>query len=77
MIYLKPILDYDNTYKKFIEENKKWCDFDDYKDIIKNNKNYIVYRKNTSNYDCKLLNLIEKLLKSFFLPKTKKSFKKL
>ncbi len=77
MIYLKPILNYDNTRGNFIKENKKWCDFDDYKDIIKKNKNYIIYKKNTSSYDCKILNLFEKLLKSLFLPKTKKSFKKL
>ncbi|MFA5917098.1 MAG: hypothetical protein WC850_02580 [Candidatus Gracilibacteria bacterium] len=77
MIYLKPILNYDKTYEKFIEENKKWCNFDDYKDIIKNNKNYIVYKQNTSKYNCKLINLLEKFLKSIFIPKTKKSFKEI
>ncbi len=77
MIYLKPILNYDSAREIFIEENKKWCNFDDYENIIGNNKNSYFYKRNTSNYDFKLLNLIEKLLKSFFLPKTKKSFKKL
>jgi hypothetical protein len=77
MIYLKPILDYDNTYEKFINENKKWCDFDKYKNIIKNNKDFIIYKQNTSKYNCKLINLLEKLLKSVFITKTKKSFKEI
>jgi predicted nucleotidyltransferase len=77
ILYLKPILNYNNTFELFIAENKKWCDFDDYKNIIKNNKNYISYKKNTSKYNCKLLNLLENILKSIFLPKTKKSFKSL
>lgn len=77
MIYLKPILNYDTTWETFINENKKWCDFDNYNSIIENNKKYIFYKKNTIKYNCKLLNSFEKILKSIFLPKTKKSFIKL
>lgn len=77
MIYLKPILNYDNTWEHFIEENKIWCDFNEYQSIIEDNKKYIVYKKKTSNYNSFLLNYIEKSLKFFFLPKTKKSFLKL
>lgn len=77
MVYLKPILDYDNTYDLFINENKNWCDFNSYINIIKENRKHIIYKKNTSKYNYKLINLIEALLKYIFLPKTKKSFKKL
>jgi len=77
IIYLKPILNYDNTYELFIEKNKKWCDFKNYYSIIENNKKYVVYKKNTSKYNCKLLNLFENIIKSIFLSKTKKSFKTL
>ncbi len=77
MIHLKPVLNYNNTYELFITENKKWCDFEYYNSIIEDNKNYIVYKKNTSNYNCKVINILEKIIKSIFLPKTKKSFKKL
>lgn len=77
IIYIKPILDYDNTYFRFIEENKKWCDFDDYNSIIEENKNSIFYKKNTSKFNFKVLNQLEKLLKYIFISKTKKSFKKL
>lgn len=77
IIYLKPIMDYNSTYSKFIEENKKWCDFDDYNSILEGNKNWIYYKKDTLKYNCKILNLLEKLLKYFFISKTKKSFIKL
>lgn len=77
MIFLKPILNYDNTWEHFIEENKIWCDFLQYQSIIETNRNYIVYSKQTSNYNSLILNYFEKLLKLIFLPKTKKSFNKL
>lgn len=77
IIYLKPILVYDDIYNLFINENKKWCDFDSYINIIEENKKHIIYKKNTSKYNCKLINLIEAFLKYIFLPKTKRSFKKL
>ncbi len=45
IIYFKPILDYDNTYKKFIKQNPTWADFSEYKDLLKENKKYIKYKK--------------------------------
>ncbi|NDK08031.1 hypothetical protein EOM39_02175 [Candidatus Gracilibacteria bacterium] len=77
IIYLKPILDYNSTYSTFIEENKKWCNFEDYNSILEGNKNSIFYKKDTLKYNCKILNLLEKLLKYIFISKTKKSFMKL
>ncbi len=44
IIYFKPILDYDDTYKKFIKINQTWADFSKYKEIIKENKKYITYK---------------------------------
>lgn len=44
IIYLKPILSYDNTYELFINQNKSWAIFDEYIKIINNNKNYIKYK---------------------------------
>lgn len=43
IIYFKPILDYNNTYKLFLEKNNNWADFNDYLDIIQNNKKYIKF----------------------------------
>jgi hypothetical protein len=48
IVYMKPILDYNNTYQKFLDENSSWADLFEYKDIIENNKNYIYYSKNLS-----------------------------
>lgn len=41
IVYFKPILDFDNTYNKFIKQNSSWADFSEYTDIIENNKKYI------------------------------------
>lgn len=44
IIYFKPILDYDNTYNLFLEKNSSWADFSEYKDIIDENKNGVIYK---------------------------------
>jgi hypothetical protein len=49
IVYMKPILDYDNTYEIFLKLNKEWLEIDEYKDIINNNKKFIQYKKNTKN----------------------------
>ncbi len=77
IIYLKPILDYNNTYNNFIKENSSWCDFKDYKSIIKENKKQIILKWDSYWNNCKILNLIEKTIKYFWLPKTINSYKRL
>ena len=79
ILHLKPILNYNKTWEKFIEENKKWCNFDNYKNIIDNNNTYIKYKKwwKINNFNWKSLDFIERCLKSIFIIKTKKRFHKL
>ena len=77
VVYFKPILDYDNTYKKFLEINKSWINWGFYKNILDKNKCFIKYKSKSWWNNLKILNLIDKLLKNIFLPKTKKSFAKL
>jgi hypothetical protein len=74
MIYLKPILNYNNTYELFIQKNNSWADFSEYNDIILNNKKYIKYFWNKKNNNTKIINHI---LKIIFLPKTIKHYNKL
>ena len=45
IVYFKPILDYNETYKKFLEINSTWANFDDYKGIIEENKKFIKQKK--------------------------------
>jgi hypothetical protein len=45
IIYLKPILDYDDTFKDFLKVNSKWADFSEYKEIIEENKKFIEFKK--------------------------------
>ena len=61
IIYMKPILDYDNTYQKFLDDNSSWIDLLEYKNIIKNNKNYIYYKNEVS-----LPNWVKNKIKSYF-----------
>lgn len=44
IVYLKPILSYENTYEKFLQANNSWADFSFYQDIIENNKTFIAYK---------------------------------
>lgn len=77
IVYFKPILDYDDTYDYFININASWAIFSDYKDKIKENKKQIIYKKSWNNKKINKLWLIEKIIKSILLPKTKKSYKDL
>jgi len=49
IVYMKPILDYDNTYENFLKINNNWLEIDEYKDIIKENKKFIQYKNNIKN----------------------------
>nr|MDD3720756.1 hypothetical protein [Candidatus Gracilibacteria bacterium] len=69
IFYLKPILNYDSTYEKFINENSKWIDI-----TIQSNKYKIQNNKNEKNI---FLDSLEQIIKSIFLPKTKKTFERL
>jgi hypothetical protein len=75
IVYFKPILSYNNTYENFIETNSSWSDFYDYQNIIEENKKYIYYLKETSNFN--YLKIFNDLFKKIFLPKTLKHYEKL
>jgi len=80
ILYFKPILDYDNTYKLFLEKNSSWADFSDFQDILENNKTYIKYTKNikkSNNILKKTWDLLNYLFKKILLPKTKKHYNKI
>lgn len=49
IVYLKPILNYDNTYETFIKQNETWADFSEYEKIIENNKKYIKFSNSIYN----------------------------
>jgi hypothetical protein len=76
LIYLKPIINNNNSYYKFIEKNKSWADLNDYQNIIEDNKKYIKYAKNNRK-TWNFIAFINKLIKKIWLPKTLKSYKKL
>jgi hypothetical protein len=82
IVYLKPILDYNLAYQSFLTINSKWANWNEFNDIIEENRKYIKYSKITSDKnDVKKLSIIvkflDKILKKIFLPKTLRQYKKL
>lgn len=75
--YLKPILNYDSTFEKFIKANYSWADFSEYEELIQNNMWYIKYEWNSFWNKSKLLNIIDKILKWIFERRTFKKYEKL
>lgn len=77
VIYMKPILDYDDTYNNFLEINSNWINFSKYKEIINNNKKQIHITGKSWWNKWKILDIFDKVLKKLFLPKTLKHYEKL
>jgi hypothetical protein len=91
-VYLKPILNYNNTYEEFLKINSEWADFSEYKEIIKENEKFIKFSKaspqlsffeveRVSQFSSSIgkggLEVIELLFKKFFLPKTLRHYEKI
>ncbi len=83
IIYLKPVLDYNNTYDKFIKINENWADFSEYRDIIEDNRKYITPSPRTSGVplekgkNSKFLDYIDKILKNIFEKKSLRTYEKI
>ncbi|MDD3794303.1 MAG: hypothetical protein PHI37_05810 [Candidatus Gracilibacteria bacterium] len=79
IVYMKPILDYDNTYENFLKINNNWLEIDEYKDIIEENKKFIQYKNNTKNGIIldKIISILDKIIKKLLLPKTLYHFEKI
>lgn len=76
IIYLKPILNFDNTYLNFIK-SQSWADFEWYENIINENKKFVKYAGNSFWNNSLILDLIDKFLKKIFFPFTLKHYQKL
>lgn len=69
IIYLKPIINYNNTYEKFITQNKNHYDFSDYEYIINKNKKYIIEEK-SKKYPNFIFTFLDKICKKLFIKRT-------
>lgn len=76
IVYLKPILDYDDTFKNFIN-SQSWAGFSEYKELIEKNKSFIKFSWKSFWDKCKILDLIDNLLQKIFLSKTLKHYENL
>lgn len=76
IIYMKPILDFDHTFERFIQA-QSWAELREYKNIIEKNKNFIKFKEKTYGNNCKILDIFDSILEKIFSPKTLQKFKKL
>lgn len=77
IVYLKPILNYDNTYENFIRANNSWANFDEYLDIIDANKSYVKYEWVSYGNRSKILDWIDFLLKMLLEKRVYRKFEEL
>lgn len=75
ILYFKPILNNNNTYELFLEKNN-WADFNEYTQIIEDNKKYIKYSWKKRK-TCVYIKFLNNISKKIFLPKTLKHFEKI
>ncbi len=75
--YMKPVINRDETYERFLEANMSWCDFDDYSDILKQAESHLLIQERGIQLPpvfSKLWDRVESSLKKIFLPRTQKSY---
>lgn len=73
IVYFKPILDFDDTYNKFIK-SQSWANFWEYIEQINQNKSFINFSWKSIWNNCTIFDLFDKILKKIFLPHTLKNF---
>jgi len=76
IVYLKPILDFDNTFDSFIK-SQSWADFQEYRHLIKKNKKFIRFSWTSFWNNSSILDFVDNILEKIFLPKTLKSYESL
>jgi hypothetical protein len=77
IIYLKPILNYNNTYEEFLKINSKWADFSEYEDVIKKNKEFIKIKDKRQKIKGNMIWVLNSLFKRLFLSRTLKHYEKI
>ena len=77
ILSLKPILDYNNSYDRFIEANSSWIPTHQYDDTLSENKRYITYTWKSSSKTSIIWNTFESLFKKIFLPRTLRHYRSL
>lgn len=77
IIYLKPILNYNQTYEHFLSINSSWADFSPYHSMIEENKSFIIAWWKKNIWENIIIQGINTLCKKIFLPKTLKYYKKM
>ena len=77
ILSMKPILNNNRCYQKFIETNNQWTDYMQFKNTFSKHQRNILYTGEVDWEKSIALDIINKLLRKIFLPKTLKSFKKL
>lgn len=77
ILYFKPILNHDDTYKNFIDTNSSWCNFENQGNILENNKKHINFTWKSWWKKSIFLNISEKIIKKIWIQKTINNYEKL
>ena len=77
ILAMKPILNNNRCYQKFVEENKSWADYMQFRNAFSKHQRDIPYSWKVKWEDSKLLDFMNNVWKKILLPKTLKSFQKL
>ena len=76
-IYMKPLVNFNKSYEKFIEKNNSWANFAEYKNNFEENKKYIIESGEKNKNVSKIWDIFETFCKKLLLPKTLRSYEKI
>ena len=77
ILSMKPIVNNNRCYQKFVEVNSNWADYIQFRNAFSKNQRNIVYTWEVLWEDSKILDIFDRVFKKIFLSKTLNSFQKL
>jgi len=77
VLAMKPIVNNNRCYQKFVEENNSWADYMQFRNTFSKHQREIPYTGNVKWEKNKILDVLNAIYKKVFLPKTLTSFKNL
>lgn len=77
ILAMKPIVNNNRCYQKYVEANNQWADYMQFKNSFSKHQRNIPYTWEVDWENNKTLNILDNICKKILLPKTLKSFKKL
>jgi len=74
ILAMKPIVNNNRCYQKFVEINNSWADYMQLRNTFAKHQREILYTGNVKWENSMILNLLDRILKKIFLQKTLRSY---